>query len=127
MRNLLKKATIINLLIITFIMCNKTCYAIEIVTLECTASSLRIRKNPSIISPKITNVTRNEEVFVLQVSSFTQKINDYNSKWYNIVTNEGIVGWAYGAYFLKQGNYKLENMSENKRNIEEFKKKKIFS
>ena len=59
---------------------------------------LRIRKNPDTESEKIGSLKNKEKVEVISCSLIPVEIDGITSSWYEIKTEEGIQGFAFGGY-----------------------------
>lgn len=59
---------------------------------------VRIRVKPGINEKTIGGLRNSEEVFAIQVTSFTQSIDGRENRWYKVINFDGKIGWTFGGY-----------------------------
>lgn len=64
------------------------------------ASSLRVRKNPSLTGEVITSLPRNTKIEILANGIQSEEIDGKNDKWVKIKTNDGKIGFCFRGYLL---------------------------
>lgn len=67
----------------------------------CNDSNVRIREKPDLESPIIGKLQKNDEVTIIDKTPYRMEIGNNNSKWFKIMTNDGLAGWSFGLYITE--------------------------
>lgn len=64
------------------------------------ASSLRLRKSPTLTGEIITNLPKNTQVTILEKSVSSQQIDGKYDYWVKVKTQDGKIGFSYRGYLI---------------------------
>ena len=78
------------------------------------ATSLRLRKKPSLKGEILTNLKNGEEVTLIAEGSASEKIDDIYDNWVKVKTKDGKIGYCFSGFLISppesfgSGNLKME-------------------
>lgn len=61
-------------------------------------SDVRIRSEPNLDGKKLGKLMNGDRVKIIQITDEKMKIGNMNDYWYEIITEDGFTGWAYGFF-----------------------------
>ena len=76
---------------------------------------LKVRLSPSIQSPEIGRLKKNESLTLFRRSASPIKVGKFNAHWYHAKTDAGLTGWVYGAYLTVERPEDYDDSADKER------------
>ncbi len=86
----------------------------EYVTVK--SEELKVRNGPNSMTSEVGNVFYNMKLKVLKRSPEKVSMGNFSAHWYQIRTEDGLIGWVYGAYLDAELQVKNSKDAVEKKN-----------